>query len=75
MQQWKKVVLETANVNIVLYCRIKTRDGWVTRIEFRCEKTSGKTCVLEEELISHSKQASVLMAKMIKDATELHIKL
>ena len=58
-----KKVLDTSNINVVLDCGIKTRDGWVAGVKFIHKGTSKRAHELEEELLTHNKQAGVLIAK------------
>ena len=51
----------TANGNIVLDQRMKTRKGWVARVKFIHERMNEKAHLLKE-LIAHSKKAGILMA-------------
>ena len=76
MQQCENnIVLDTADRDIVLNHRIKTRDGWVAVVEIIHERTSKRAHALKEQPIPHSKQTGVLMAKSSKDVNKLHIEL
>ena len=73
MQQCENnTVLDTVSSDIVWDHRIKTRDDWEAEVEVICEKISNRAHALKEELITHSKQVGVLMAKLFKNVNALH---